>query len=462
MSTAASPVARASAELRRTSYDIVDRADDGSTRQGFDAVSALSVYLFLLLLIPSDRAVPGLGNLGAPAILWGFGCFLWWVWHVLSRRRSEVRVFTPVGVAAWAFFAAILLSYIFGMMRAIPVEEISPADRNLFRMLSFLGVALVAANGIRTFGRLVALLRRFSVLAALVALLGILEFVTETPLAASIPTPWLVGDGTGGAGMRGDFLRPAATASHPLEYAMTLAVAFPVALMLALRSRGRTRAVMLVSVGFIAMALIIAGSRSAILGLVIGVVPLLFTLGARERLKAFIAGGAALVVVYVAVPGMIGTLRHLFQSAGSDTSVLSRTASLDVFSVLLPISPWTGRGLGTLLPQYRIFDNQYLLLLLELGVVGTVAFLALYVVAILSVVRCRTAPPAISGLAVALAASCLVAVALSAFFDSFSFPKAFGLLALMPGLCGGAWSISERLPAAFADHRIEETRDVRT
>lgn len=451
MSLAASARRRATyAEPRRASYDAVELADDGSTRHGFDAVSALTVYLVLLLLIPSDRVVSGLGNIGAPAILWGFGCFVWWTWHVLSRSRSEVRAFSPVGVAAWVFLGAILLSYVFAMMRAIPFDEVSPADRNLLRMLSFLGVVLVASNGIRTFSRLVTLLRRFSLLTALVALLGLIEFFTKTPLASSIVIPGLVSGGTDGAGMRGEFLRSAATAAHPLEYAMTLSVAFPVALMLALRSHGRGRPLLLASAGMIALALIIGGSRTAILGLVIGVIPLLFTLGARERIKALIAGAAALVVVYVTVPGMLGTLRNLFQSAGTDSSVLSRTASIDVFAELLPISPWTGRGLGTLLPRYRIFDNQFLLMLLEVGVIGTLAFVALYVVAIACVARCRTAPPAISGLAVAMAAGCLVAVALSAFFDSFAFPKAFGLLALMPGLCSGAWRVAQRLPETFS------------
>jgi O-antigen ligase len=326
-------------------------------------------------------------------------------------------------------------------------------------MLSFLGVALVAASGIHTFGRLLTLLRRMVVLTGVVALMGVIEFVTETPLAASIPTPGLHGDGAGGAGMRGEFLRPAATALHPLEYAMTLSIAFPMALMLALRSRGRARVVMLVCAALIAMSLILAGSRSAILGLVIGTVPVLFVLGGRERIVALIAGAGAVAAVYVTVPGMIGTLRNLFQSVGSDSSVLSRTASLSIFDALLPVSPWVGRGLGTFLPAYQIFDNQFILFILELGVVGTAAFLLLYLVAIVCVARCRTAPPVISGIAAALAASCIVAVTLSAFFDSFAFPKAFGLLALAPGLCGGAWAIAQSLPRHFANRFDREDRD---
>lgn len=445
---------RRSVEQRRATYDVVELADDGTPRHGFDAVSALTVYLVLLLLIPSDRVVPGLGNLGAPAILWGFACFLWWVWHVFSRRRVERVILSPVAIAACIFTGSVLLSYVFAMMRAIPAEEVLPADRALLRMLSFLGIVLVASTGIRSFDRLQTLLRRLAVLTGIIALIGILEFVTKTPIASAINIPGLVGGGGGGEDFRGDFLRSTATAIHPLEYATTLSVAFPVTLMLTLRSSGRTRTLMLTCAAMIGVALVLAGSRSAIVGLLVGTVPLLIVLGVRERIMAAVAGLAGLILVYVTVPGMIGTLRNLFLTAGSDSSVLSRTASLGLLDVLVPLSPWVGRGLGTFLPAYQIFDNQLVLLVIELGAVGTIAFISLYVTAIVCALRCLTHPPAIAGIAAALAAGCLVAVALSAFFDSFSFPKAFGLLALAPGLCAGAWHIAQDLPSQFAPPQL--------
>ena len=82
----------------RATFDAVDLDNEGSPRSGFDAVTALTVYLIFLLLIPSDLVVPGLGNLGAPAILWGFVCLLWWTWHSLTRRERFSR-WSPVEVA---------------------------------------------------------------------------------------------------------------------------------------------------------------------------------------------------------------------------------------------------------------------------------------------------------------------------------------------------------------------------
>ncbi len=428
----------------RATFDAVDLDNEGSPRSGFDAVTALTVYLIFLLLIPSDLVVPGLGNLGAPAILWGFVCLLWWTWHSLTRRERFSR-WSPVEVAVIVLFAAVLLSYIFAMLRPIPGDEVLPADRGLLRMLSFLGVTLVAATGIPNFARLFALLRRFAGITGVVAFLGIIEFALATPITRMLTIPGLVSSGYIGTEVRGGYLRPSATAIHPLEYATMLSVAFPVALILAMRTRGKSRYLMLASAGAIGLALVLAGSRSAILGLVVGVIPLVLVLGARERILAATGGALTVVAIYVLVPGMLGTLRYMFATAGEDSSIISRTESFGVFELMLPVSPWVGRGLGTFLPSYRIFDNQLLNLVLELGIIGTVAFLALYGCAIWCALTCRTAPPIIAGAAIALAASCVVAVMLSAFFDSFSFPKAFGVLALLPGLCGACWMLNMRL-----------------
>src|SRR5690606_19667846 len=124
--------------------------------------------------------------LGAPAVLWGFACFLWWLWHVLSRHQDGPLLLSPVSIAAWVFVGTVLLSYVFAMMRAIPAEEVLPADRALLRMLSFLGVLLVASSGITSFDRLQTLLRRLVLLTGIVALAGIVEFFLRTPIAPMI------------------------------------------------------------------------------------------------------------------------------------------------------------------------------------------------------------------------------------------------------------------------------------
>ena len=78
---------------------------------------------------------------------------------------------------------------------------------------------------------------------------------------------------------------------------------------------------------------------------------------------------------------------RLFTGISQDDSALSRTDSYDLAAQFIERSPVFGRGLSTFLPSYRILDNQYLGLLIETGVVGTAAFLALLTTALVVAYR---------------------------------------------------------------------------
>jgi polysaccharide biosynthesis protein PslJ len=157
-----------------------------------------------------------------------------------------------------------------------------------------------------------------------------------------------------------------------------------------------------------------------------------------------IVGGIATVLVgvfvFVTVPGMVGTISGLFGGvASADSSVTSR---LDSFSVALSYvarAPFFGRGFGTFLPRYRIFDNQYLLGLVETGAVGLAAMLLLWVVPVVALARVlgRTAaasPQRLIG--AALLASCVVGGVDLAFFDGFGFPMMPAIWFVLLGLAG--------------------------
>ena len=76
-------------------------------------------------------------------------------------------------------------------------------------------------------------------------------------------------------------------------------------------------------------------------------------------------------------PNLFGSIVGLFAGAPEDPSITSRTDSFDLPVEFIAPQPLFGRGLGTFLPKYRIFDNQYLVLLVTIGIVGTLAFVAL-------------------------------------------------------------------------------------
>lgn len=84
--------------------------------------------------------------------------------------------------------------------------------------------------------------------------------------------------------------------------------------------------------------------------------------------------GLFATIIFIIVPGLIGSLSALFTTAGNDASVKSRTDSYDLAEWFINQSPILGRA-GTFMPKYRdILDNQYLMLLIETGLVGVLVF----------------------------------------------------------------------------------------
>jgi O-antigen ligase len=409
-----------------------------------DTVSILTVYLVLLLGVPSDLRIPALGGVGGPAALWAMAGGLWWAWCQLARSRpAQVVSVNPVKVAAFVLLGAVLASYAVAMSRPISTLEASQADMGVLRTLSFVSVLLLAADALPSFERLRVLLERFAWIGAGLAALGLAQFVTGHSLVDGFGLPGFVSSQEYSAVVdRGGFTRSAGTAMSPLEYAVALGAAFPLALTFALYG-SRRPVLRWVPAALVGTALLLSTSRSALLGLVVGVVVLFPTWSARIRLRVAALGALAVVAMVVAVPGMLGTLRYLFLETSNDPSAQSRSGSYDLVGSFVNQNPLLGRGFGTFLPRYRILDNQYLLILVELGVVGLTTFAALLVVAAWTAFRARRRAVSVLDrqLGQALVASTAACGVLTAFFDALSFPMAAGCLFLGAGLCGGYWRL---------------------
>jgi O-antigen ligase len=150
------------------------------------------------------------------------------------------------------------------------------------------------------------------------------------------------------------------------------------------------------------------------------------------------AVGAGLSAVYVILPGVLGTMLRLFTGISEDASTRSRTDSYALAFEFIRQHPVFGRGLSTFLPRYRILDNQYLGLLIEAGIVGLVAFLALLVTALVVALRLsRTLlDPSDRSLARSLMATIACAALSCATFDVFGFPQVSGMLFFAIGAIG--------------------------
>jgi polysaccharide biosynthesis protein PslJ len=414
-------------------------------RTRLDAVSVLTVYLVVLLAVPARLVFAPLGGAGCPAQILGLLMALWWVvQRALSRGPSDLAR-QPVRIAMLAFLGTVLLSYIAAALRPIDPVELRAADRGLLIVLSWLGVCFLAMDGATSKARLDVLLRRVTMGGGLLATLGIVQFFSHQELVDKIQIPGLSSNGGIGSLMSTQGLsRPAGTALHPIEFGVVLTMILPLALHYAFEKPTGGLVRRWFPVGAIAFAVPISISRSAILGALIGLVVLLPTWPVARRRLAYLWFALLGAVVYVTIPGMIGTFRNLFFGISEDSSAKSRTGSYALASEFIARSPVIGRGFSTFLPAYRILDNQYLGIMIELGLLGLVVVLILFMSGLFTARAARRASSDATTrqLGQALAASIAAGALSFAFFDAFSFPMVSGLMFLSLGLATALRSVA--------------------
>ena len=427
---------------------------DVQTR-GFDGLTVLTIYLVLLFAVPSNLTVTALGSAGRPASLWALVAGAWWCWWQVQRHVQSGWRPQPVRLAVFTFLLVGVLSYSTALLRGLPADETSPADNGMLRLAAWAGILLVANDGLRDIDALRRLLHRIAWAAAILAALGIAQFLTGNALIDWISIPGMSSD-LAVLDSRGGFIRATATASHALEYGVVLCLTFPLALVLALEDTTRPLIARWLPAAIIALASVLSVSRSELVGLAVGFLVLLPSFSRRARLVLSALGVMLAGVIAVLLPGLLGTIRGLFTGIASDPSTLSRTSSYDAAVELVSRFPLVGKGFGTLLVRYHIFDNQYLLLTIELGLLGLIAFVTLVVTALTAagLAREHAATHIDRQLALALLASALSGAVMMAFFDGLSFPMSAGLLFLVLGLCGAALRLFSSAPTPASAHSI--------
>jgi hypothetical protein len=249
----------------------------------------------------------------------------------------------------------------------------------------------------------------------------------------------------GAGAVRSNFHRVAGMARHPIEFGASLAMILPISLHFAFKAQGREKLLRWGCVALLGLGIPLSLSRTAIVGLLIVVIVLLPTYPPVRRRGALVVGGAWTVMMWLAVPGLVGTLRSLFANYATDSSVTDRTARYSRIGGLLAHHVAFGRGLGTFIPEkYFVLDNQYVASTLEVGLVG---LSALFLVMLVSFGCARGArrlfkDPVSRDLAQSLAAAAAVPVVVFATFDALSFPMVPGLMFLLLGVNGALWRLA--------------------
>jgi polysaccharide biosynthesis protein PslJ len=402
----------------------------------YDAVTLFTVYIVLLIAIPSRLVFSPLGAAGTPAQILGMLMLLWWGTSWLSRTHGFTDPVIPIRRAMLLFAMAVLASYLAAVTRPIEAVELRSADRAILSLCGWVAIVVIAADRIPSRARLDTLLRRLVTAGGWLATLGLLQFITGRQLTNFIQIPGLSPNASlTGVLARDGFARPAGTALHPIEFGVVLTMVLPLALHYAFVDKHRSVLRRWSPVAAIAFAVPISISRSAILAAVVALIFLFPTWPRKTRRNAYATIFVLLCSVYVLVPGLLGTFRNLFFGLQNDSSALSRTDSYALAWEFITRAPFFGRGIGTFLPSYRTLDNGYLGAIIETGFVGLTCLLVLFLSGVIGgrQIRRRSSDPVTRQLGQSLSASMAAGACSYATFDGLGFPMVTGLVFLILG-----------------------------
>ena len=408
-----------------------------------DGATLAAIFVVTLMLTPARLVFRGIPISITPADLIGLGLGALWLCAQFLPTVGIAKGRTAARTALFTYATAALITYGYTSFQYLPADELKLTDSALVLLVAVVGVSLLVSDGVRTCERLDFLMKVIVVAAALMAVVGILQFTAGFDVTRYLKLPFLrytldLGFITDRSGFR----RAAATAANSIEFGVVCAMVLPLALRYAFRAQENTESARRwwwLCAFLIGVGLMFSVSRSAILGLSAITVVLMFGWSRRRRIIAVVASLLFLGAMKVAVPTLLGTLYSLFVNYSSDGSVSYRTHDYPIATVEIAKNLWLGHGIGTwYAPKHVIFDNQYLETLVEGGVVGLLALLALFGSALYCSARGRwlISDPDLRDLGLTIFACMLVPLLGSATFDLMDFNTVAGITFVLVGASG--------------------------
>ncbi|HEY6758592.1 MAG TPA: O-antigen ligase family protein [Baekduia sp.] len=396
------------------------------------------IYVLPFGAIEVPMPLPGDGVLDRPVIM--VMTFVWICGLTATGSIARPRVqLTRVHYAIAFFFLICLFSAALNADALAQIGLLGTGLKKLVVLVNYLMLFLIAASSIRAreVPRFMALL---AVLSGITALGTIWESRFDYnvffdlsahlfPGMVSIPDDLHGLDEIGRATIYGP-------TSQPLELATLLALSVPFAVLGVLDASTRKRKVWY----GILLALLLAadfstGRKSSVLVPAVGLLVILFY--RPGALKRLLPVGAFLVVfVNVLAPGMLWSLYFQLSHVGAVKSTQARSADYDAVWSDVTSHLLVGRGFKTFDPHvYRILDNEYLGLLIGVGLIGVVAFLGIFAAIASSAHRTIKSDDRVRRrYALAISAVVISAAFASFLFDMLSFPHVPYLIFLLGGM----------------------------
>ncbi|GAA0361321.1 hypothetical protein GCM10009530_08510 [Microbispora corallina] len=415
-----------------------------ATPRRADGATLVCLFVLALFLIPARLVLRGLPMSLSLADILALVLLLVWLFAQFTSTLGAAKGTNPVRTGIFAFGMALLTCYGFGALGYLSSDELNLADHSLVLFVGYVGLVLVVCDGVRGRDRLDFVMKTIVVAGVVVSVVATFQYLLNFDPTAYMTLPGFRHtsvEGTETVMSRADLRRVAGTLGHPIELGVVCAMILPFGAHYAFRagSRGEPALRWWLATAVIAAGLMFSVSRSAVIGLVVIALTLFPGWPVRRWLATLGALAVFLVVMKAAAPGLLGTFYNLFANATSDDSILYRTHDYPFALLEVAKYPIFGRGLGTWYPyKHQVFDNEYLLSLVETGIVGVVAFVGILACGVATALRARrlSGDPNVRNLALTVAACLLVPLVTAATFDLLSYPGVTSLMFLLIGAAG--------------------------
>lgn len=409
----------------------------------------LRVLAFSTFFFPSSMVLAPLGAVGTVPMILGALLMALWCASAVFGLHDPIRFRHPARIGLAMLLLATCLSYAAlysGWTGPSTVAARASADRLLILVVVSTGIALAVAETVRTLKHALVLVRALLAGASFCCAVALVQFQLGVD-----PVEWIQrampgftyngGDTT--FQQRGALTRVAGTTFSPIELAVLCSMLLPLSVWRGIYDPRGRKWVHWAGTTLLVIALALSVSRSGVLGLVISMLVFLPFLPLIARRWALVAFPAGLAVLFLSVPGLMGTFIASFTGAGEDPSISTRTNNWPRVIGFVEDRPWLGAGPGNYMPEnaLHILDNQYLNTVVTMGVVGLAGmccYLLLPGIAAAAVAWSAESRP-LKCLAGAVAGGALAAGVCSLTFDSLSFPVFALTYPMLVGLSGAVW-----------------------
>jgi hypothetical protein len=402
---------------------------------------ALAGFIAMLYLIPFDATTLPVGlpvdskldRLIMPVLA------VMWLVSVFERRPgSPVMRRGPMNVAIFVFVTVAAASVALNLPELAHSNELILSIKKLSLLGSYVLFFFIVMTSVRP-REVNAFLALVLGLAAITALGTVYEYRYGTNLFYEFAMHALpIGNVRLPYRPSGEFARRLVIGptGHGLADATLVFMALPIAVIWLVRAPTAGRKLLLLSL----IALLVAGGLATQrkTAVVLPFVAIAVLLAYRPRVFARYWPAVVIVVLVVRVvaPGAVSGIAYQFGIVGTSSSTAERVQDYAAVWPDITTHLVFGRGFGSYDPdKYRFLDNEVLGTVVEVGIVGAIAYVALILSSVMSVHRlARHRDFARAGPAVGIAAASSAFLAANFLYDAFGFRHGPYVFMLFAGL----------------------------